>query len=79
MKYILFEDFAGDPVPVIFPNRIDFMEFREQMPYAKVLAAGYVQLRGQAFACHGESKSLGVRSRPGDAAIIQERFTSPEA
>ncbi len=79
MKYILFEDFSGDPVPIIFPNRIDFAEFREQIPYAKVLSAGYVQMRGAAFACHGESKGLETRSRPGDAAIIQEKFQNPEA
>ena len=78
MKYILFEDFSGDPVPIIFPNRIDFAEFREQIPYSKVLSAGYIQLRGQSFTCHGESKGLEARSRREDAAIIQEKFQNPE-
>lgn len=79
MKYIMFEDFSGEPVPIIFPNRVDFAEFREQIPYSKVLAAGYVQLRAQGFACHGESKSLEAKSRPEDAAILQDKFTNPDA
>ena len=35
MKYIMFEDFSGAPVPIIFPNRINFDEMREQMPYTR--------------------------------------------
>lgn len=78
MKYIMFEDFSGLPVPVIFPRRIDFEELREQIPYPTVLSAGYVQLRGDRFACHGEARPLGVEARKGDAEIIAERFTNPE-
>ncbi|WP_022663149.1 hypothetical protein [Paucidesulfovibrio longus] len=78
MKYIMFEDFSGDPVPVIFPRRIDFAELREQIPYPTVLSAGYVQLRGTDFACHGEARGLYAEARPEDAAIISERFTNPE-
>ncbi len=40
MKYIIFEDFSGDPTPIIFPNRIDHADMREQMPYTKALSAG---------------------------------------
>ncbi len=79
MKYIMFEDFSGDPVPIIFPNRIDFEEMREQVPYAKVLSAGYVQVRGGRFFCHGESRSLQVRAREGDASILAGKFEQPEA
>ena len=78
MKYILFEDFGGEAVPIIFPNRIDFPEMREQIPYATVLSAGYVQLRPEGFACHGEAASLGVAARPGDAAVIAAKFTNPD-
>jgi hypothetical protein len=74
MKYILFEDFSGKPVPIIFPERIEFAEFREQMPYATVIAAGRVSLRAGAFACDGESKTLEVASRPEDATIIAGFF-----
>ncbi|MBN2141234.1 MAG: hypothetical protein PHV85_02280 [Desulfovibrionaceae bacterium] len=78
MKYIMFEDFSGDPVPIIFPRRIDYQEMREQIPYAKVLSAGYVQIRGAAFACHGEAKELGAKAAAGDAEIILEKFSRPE-
>ncbi|SKA96227.1 hypothetical protein SAMN02745704_02703 [Paucidesulfovibrio gracilis DSM 16080] len=78
MKYIMFEDFSGDPVPVIFPKRIDFLELREQIPYPTVLSAGYVQLRGETFACHGEARGLGVEANPKDGEIIGQRFTNPE-
>jgi len=78
MKYIMFEDFSGAPVPVIFPKRIDFAEMREQIPYTKVLAAGYVQLDGAVFTCHGESKSLAVAARQEDAAVIAAKLTNPE-
>lgn len=78
MKYIMFEDFSGVPVPIIFPKRIDFLEMREQIPYTKVLAAGYVNFSGQGFACHGESKSLQVQARPEDAGIITAKMSNPD-
>lgn len=78
MKYIMFEDFSGAPVPVIFPKRIDFAEMREQIPYTKVLSAGYVQLSGAGFACHGESKSLATAARPEDSAIITAKLANPD-
>ncbi len=80
MKYIMFEDFSGAPVPIIFPKRIDFSEMREQIPYTKVLAAGYVHVSGTdaSFACHGESKSLAVQARPVDADIIAAKLANPD-
>ena len=78
MKYIMFEDFSGSPVPVIFPKRINFNEIREQIPYSKVLSAGYVQVRQGKFYCHGESKSLGVEAGPGDASVIEDKFSNPD-
>ena len=78
MKYIMFEDFSGAPVPIIFPKRIDFSEMREQIPYTKVLSAGYVQLSGASFSCHGESKSLVAAARPEDSGIITAKLTNPD-
>ena len=78
MKYIMFEDFAGEPVPVIFPNRIGFEEMREQIPYASVLSAGFVQVRGGAFVCHGEAKELQARARAGDGPVLDAKFAAPE-
>ncbi|MDK2955184.1 MAG: hypothetical protein PWQ57_680 [Desulfovibrionales bacterium] len=79
MKYIMFEDFSGDPIPIIFPHRIDHGEMREQVPYSKVLSAGYVQVREGKFYCHGEAKSLNARARSEDAKILDEKFSKPEA
>lgn len=79
MKYILFEDFSGAPVPVIFPNRVGFEEMREQIPYAKVLAGGFIQLRGDQFVCHGEAKEIGAQARDVDADIIGAKFAAPES
>ena len=78
MKYIMFEDFSRAPVPVIFPKRIDFAEMREQIPYTKVLSAGYVHMAGSGLASHGESKSLEVQARPEDAAIIAAKMANPD-
>ncbi|MDQ7835675.1 MAG: hypothetical protein RDU24_09865 [Humidesulfovibrio sp.] len=78
MKYIMFEDFAGIPEPIIFPRRIDFSEMREQIPYSKVLSAGYVHVSGAGFACHGESKSLQAQARSEDALIIAAKLADPE-
>ncbi|GAB7081415.1 hypothetical protein [Megalodesulfovibrio paquesii] len=77
MKYIMFEDFQGRPLPIIFPDRIDHAEMREQMPYATVLSAGYVDMEGEAlFRCHGKAVELGAAARPEDAAILLRSFTA---
>lgn len=80
MKYIMFEDFSGAPLPIIFPKRIDFSEMREQIPYTKVLSAGYVHVSGSGcgFSCHGESKSLETCARPEDAGIIAAKLANPD-
>lgn len=70
MRYIMFEDFSGVPVPIIFPNRINFDEMREQMPYTTALSAGYVSHGPEGFRCHGKSKELELEANPEDAAII---------
>ncbi|WP_285906997.1 hypothetical protein [Pseudodesulfovibrio pelocollis] len=79
MKYIMFEDFSGAPTPIIFPNRIDHADMREQMPYTRALSAGYVSMRADGFHCHGSSKGLDLKAEPGDAAIIADKFADPES
>ena len=74
MKYIMFEDFSGTPVPVIFPNRIGHREMREQMPYAKALSAGYVAHGPAGFTCHGKSRELELAADPADADVIRAKF-----
>ena len=74
MKYIMFKDFSGKPIPIIFPERIDFVEMREQMPYADVLSAGHITLRNGRFEVSGGSKGLNMQVRGEDAAIIAEKL-----
>ena len=79
MKYIMFEDFSGAPVPIIFPNRIDHAEMREQMPYTRALSAGYVSHGPEGFRTHGKSKELDLAVGPDDAKIITEKFEDVES
>jgi len=74
VKYIIFEDFSGQAVPVLFPDRVRHEELREVIPYSKVLSAGYVSALDGEFRCHGESKELDARSRPEDGEIITGHF-----
>ena len=78
MKYIIFEDFAGQPEPFLFPRRVDHGDMREQMPYTKVLSAGYIDWTGLGFRCHGCSAELSVTARPEDAGIIVAKL-APKA
>lgn len=32
MKYLIMEDFAGQPVSFVFPRRVDHGDMREQLP-----------------------------------------------
>lgn len=78
MKYIIFEDFSDQSIPVLFPDRIDHGELREQVPYSTVLSAGFVNYVGGEFVCHGEAKSLGTKAATGDAKIIEAHFQQGE-
>ncbi|GFK94781.1 hypothetical protein NNJEOMEG_02629 [Fundidesulfovibrio magnetotacticus] len=78
MKYIIFEDFAGHPAPILFPARVSHGEMRELVPYSTVLSAGYVEHAGGSLRVHGHSVSLGAKARPEDLAVI-ERHLAPEA
>ena len=77
MKYIIFEDFSGEPAAFLFPQRVDHADMREQMPYAKVLSAGWVSFDGEHFTCTGGSLELNVQARREDVEIIAGQF-NPE-
>lgn len=79
MKYIMFEDFSGAPVPIIFPNRIDHAEMREQMPYTKALSAGYVSHGPEGWSCHGSAAALELKAGEDDAKIIAAKFEDAES
>ena len=73
MKYLIMEDFAGQPVSFVFPRRVDHGDMRE-----RVLGAGYVELRDGAFRCHGGYAELDIVARPEDEAILMEAFQKAE-
>ncbi|MBQ7738642.1 MAG: hypothetical protein IJT59_03180 [Desulfovibrionaceae bacterium] len=73
MKYIIVQDFSGQEVPFIFPRRVDHADFRDQLPYGKVVAAGFVQLTKDGFVCTGGDTELNLKAREQiDAEVIRE-------
>ena len=75
MKYIIVEDFSGQEIPFIFPRRVDHTDMREQLPYTKVISAGFVELGKDGFICSGGNNELEVHAREGkDAEVLAESF-----
>ena len=74
MKYIICEDFSGQPIPFLFPDKVAHVDMREQLPYAKIVSAGYIILEKGRFVCSGGDAELGVSSRPQDAEHLLEFF-----
>lgn len=75
MRYIIFEDFSGRPVPFIFPNRVEHDDMREQMPYTTVLSAGEVSMENGVFKCFGHASTLSISPRQEDSKIISDFFS----
>ena len=77
MKYLIVEDFSGQAVGFLFPRRVDHADMREQLPYAKVIAAGFAELNNGEFSCSGGSHELGAQARPDeDPKILAEALRS---
>lgn len=76
MKYLIVEDFSGQAVPFIFPRRVDHVDMFEQLPYGKVLSAGYVELQPDGtFDCYGGNAELQLKADPQkDSALLKEAF-----
>ena len=73
MKYLICEDFSGQPICFVFPRRVDHLDMREQLPYRKFISAGFVELDKGAFTCFAGSQEMGLVARPEeDAALIAE-------
>ncbi len=72
MKYLIMEDFSGNPAPIIFPRPIDHADMRDQLPYGKVLSAGFIEFNGEGFICYGGHNELCVVALPNDAEIIEQ-------
>lgn len=75
MKYMLCEDFSGQLIPFLFPDKVAHADMREQLPYTKVVSAGYIILAEGQFVCSGGDAELGVSTRPEDAEHISGFFT----
>jgi hypothetical protein len=75
MKYIICEDFSGQPVPFLFPDKVSHADMREQLPYAGILSAGYILLVDGQFVCSGGDAELGAMAQPGDAECIGAFFS----
>ncbi len=74
MKYIILEDFGGQRIPFLFPDKVAHAEMREQLPYSKAISAGYISMADGAFVCSGGDAELGLSARPEDAAYIAGFF-----
>jgi hypothetical protein len=73
MNYLIVEDFSGQPVPFIFPRRVDHGDMREQLPYGQILSGGTVEYGPDGFVCSGGHAELGLKARPvEDAAVIAD-------
>ncbi len=72
MKYLIMEDFSGQPAPFVFPRRVDHEDMRDQLPYGKVLGAGFIEFDGDKLVCHGGHAGLGIDSTEKDAEIIEQ-------
>ena len=73
MKYLIVEDFSGQPVCFLFPRRVDHGDMRDQLPYGRVISAGFAELDDCRFLCSGGSQELKVTARPDeDAALLAE-------
>ena len=67
VKYLIVEDFSGQPVPFLFPRRVDHADMFEQLPYGKA------ELGPDGFVCYGGNAELGAKARPQeDPKIIAE-------
>lgn len=77
MKYLICEDFGGHQIAFLFPDRVDHVDMREQLPYAIITAAGYIELENNTFQCFGGCKELDIHSRKEDVTIILKQLYSP--
>ena len=76
LKYVIVEE-HGCESPIIFPALVDHSSFKGLHP----VAAGFVSIDGMIgmpdVACWGESVSLGIGSRAGDAVLIKRELVRP--
>jgi hypothetical protein len=75
-KYIIFEGRTGFD-PIIFPPWINHDEMAAKFPNWQPLSAGFIEIKekdeggGVQIRCFGESKSLKLKSLPGDEQFFR--------
>lgn len=74
MHYLIMEDFSGQPIPFIFPRRVDHVDMREQLPYGNIISCGNLAMANDGLHCSGGNVELGVKARPEEDAEIITRF-----
>ncbi len=75
LNYLIVEDFAGDPVPFIFPQRVAHEDMRDQLPYGRIISAGNIILGPDGPVCSGGCPALGISAMPDeDAALIRRNL-----
>lgn len=72
MKYLIMEDFSGQPVPFIFPRRVDHADMRDQLPYKTIISCGYMEMVDGKLKCYGGCPELNTQSRPEDVDVLRE-------
>lgn len=76
MKYLICQDFAGQPAPFIFPEKVAHADMRDQLPYGTVISAGYVTISQGEITCFGGDAELGATAQPGDAELLRTFFAA---
>jgi hypothetical protein len=72
MKYLIMEDFSGQPVPFIFPRRVDHADMRDQLPYKNIISCGYMELADGKIKCFGGNPELQAQAQPEDITVLTE-------
>lgn len=78
MKYLVVEDFAGQPALFVFPRRVDHADMRDQLPYNRVISAGYVEMHNGTFHCYGGNAELESAARAEDAELFAKAFAKKD-
>ena len=79
MKYLIMEDFSGQPIPFVFPRRVDHADMRDQLPYTKAVSCGYMDIADGDIRCYGGCAELELKARPEeDAAILRAAVRNRE-
>lgn len=76
MKYIVYEQFGGLEVVILFPQFLEHKDVAYVLTSrTKLVSAGFVKLINGEFHVSGKSTSLNLSSRPEDTDLIISHLT----